>query len=349
MKKYIIYILSYFVSLSVISSCTDNDMGRDADRLIPISFATGNTNIEVIATRETGNATDDDQAVVIRTPADLKDKEVTLFAAKYTDATAGSKTWNFMRGLSGTVNQLGPSSPYFIDYDTVYYSPEENQKYDFISIYPAVGSSTAPGVTYKENAYPKVIVSLKDRPDLMIAQVSGKEKPTTDESITMKFQHQLVLVTFNIYKNTDTELEHNIYLNKMAMKGKTSAEFDPVSKTFDNYVDNTTGATIKVPGYPQPESFLIKEEPKHIRDIFLFPSDGDITEKTYDFVFVLNERDYTYKLPRTGEKWVAGMHYTYNVKVVGSDVYIEVDGKEHGVWIEEEIWNQEPGGEYETN
>lgn len=330
------YILKLCLACFIFSACTEAEIEKGP---FPIQFVGSTNEVEVIhtsTTRAEGDNSDD--AIIINNISDLKDKKISLYGIEY--ANTPTRSWNFMDRWEATVKES--NSNYEFDYATVngmqYYKVEGGLKYDFRAVFPAVDdANTNSGVTVSTKGFPYVDVKLEYRPDLMIAQADGKEKPNTATKIPLTFEHQLSLVTFNIYKDIESQQagteSHNIYLNKMTLAGRTIADFNLETKELTIDVDGFSGATILVPGLvpgsPYSE-FEIIEEPKKIRDLFLFPSDGDAVENKlkYTFEFTINERTYSTILPLAGKKWEAGLHYIYNIKVVGSDVYIEVGHEE---------------------
>lgn len=339
MNSKLLYTLIFTTLTLLFCACSESDSVLPQTN-IPIQFSTGVNAVSEVTSR----ADDNSEADIINSVSDLVGKQVSLFGAEYlTGNTPTETSWNFMRYWKADVNSGG-----VLNYASVpgqqlkYYSPENGFSYNFVAVYPPVGGSNSGVSSNSTGAFPSLRIQLQYRPDLMVADAIGRTKPNADVNIPLEFEHQLVLVSFNIYKtpvNPANPLEHNIYLNKMTMAGRTMADFNPVTKVFSN-VNAKTGATIRIPGYPY-SSFEVEEAPaKKVRDIFLFTANGDNSTERYEFTFELNEVPYSIILPREGKTWEAGKKYIYNIKVVGSDVYIEVegDGGSGGTLLQQEKW-----------
>lgn len=329
------YILSTCLLAFSISACTDPEMGNTDVAAVPIQFSAAVNAVTVTGTRSTDD--DDSEAFIVNDIADLKDKDITLYGIEY----ANSDTADFIPGWLASVKEVGSS--YLFDYATgqqlKYYKPENGLKYDFAAVFPPVGSGAGVSKGNKDT----LNIELEYRPDFMVAKNTQLSKPTGNVTVNipLRFEHQLALVSFYIYKDIESlppsSTSHNVYLNKMTLAGRTIANYSLSSSTFTN-VDGISGATIRVPGYPY-SSFLIEEDnTKKIRDLFLFPSNGTMQEEQYTFEFTINERVYKTILPAPGKTWEAGKQYKYTMKVVGSDVYIELGGPDSAEWklIQEE-------------
>lgn len=333
------YILNLCVLGFIASACEEPKMESVA---IPIQFSTSAKEVTISDTRSTRTEDDDSEALIINQISDLKDKDITLYGREY--ANSAGPNWDFIPGWNATVKASG--SNYVFDYATnnhmKYYKPEDGLKYDFTAVFPSVNTNN--GVSTSSRGFPFLEIQLEYRPDLMVADSTGIIKPTVSPVvIPLKFEHQLALITFNIYKDiksqTTPEAEsHNIYLNKMTLAGRTIADFNVTTKEFIP-VDGISGATIRVPGYPYSD-FLVKKEPQKIRDIFLFASNGNEATEQYTFDFIINEKNYKAILPASDKVWEAGKHYIYNMKVVGSDVYIELGNSgDEAIKLIQEKWN----------
>lgn len=333
---------AYLLGLSV-SACTKPEMESLATA-VPVLFSAAANGVTVIGTRNTDAADDESEAFIVNNIATLKNKDISLYGTEYANGAA-NKTWDFIPGWTATVRESG--SNHIFDYATAnepkYYKPDADFRYDFIAIFPSVGGNNT-GVSEAGNGFPDLRIELEYRPDLIVAKAENRTKPSTATPIPFQFEHKLALVTFNIYKDIESHPSgstgHNVYLNKMTLAGRTIADFNPATNTFTD-VDGISGATIRVPGSPYSD-FLIESTlpPKKIRDLFLFPSNGnDETAKKYIFDFIINEKSYQVILPAADKQWEAGKHYIYNMKVVGSDVYIELGGPDSEQWkLKQEEW-----------
>lgn len=323
-----------------ISACTESEVESLATA-IPVQFSAAVSGVTVTGTRSTDAADDESEALIIGDIADLKNKDISLYGTEYANG-ATDRIWSFIPGWTATVNEIGGNSVF--DYATAnqmkYYKPETGLKYDFIGIFPLVGGTNT-GVSEVGNSLQNLRIELQHRPDFMVAKAVNIDKPGTATAIPFRFEHKLALVTFNIYKDLESlppgSDGHNVYLNKMTLAGRTIADFNLSTDAFTD-VDGISGATIRVPGYPYSSFLVEKGPPKKIRDLFLFPSSGSVTAEQYTFDFIINEKSYKAILPDTGKQWEAGKHYIYNMKVVGSDVYIELGDPDGGEWklIQEE-------------
>lgn len=333
----------------IATACTETGEEHQTEQPIRFSASAGGVTVMPVTSTKAGN--DVSSTFIANSIADLKDSIITLYGTEYlTGAT--TKSWDFMGGWASTVKQSGSS--YAFDYATgnhmKYYMPDDRARYDFRAVFPSVSEDTASAVSQTTQGFPHVRVKLKYLPDLMVATVDGAAKNTVPlGSIPLKFEHQLALVTFNIYKDIESQTlppgeSHNIYLNKMTLAGRTIADFNVVDKEFTG-VDAKTGATVRVPGYPYSD-FLIKKDPEKIRDLFLFAADGNVVAEQYTFDFIINERSYKAVLPGSGKRWEKGLQYIYTIKVVGSDVYVELgDSDDDDMQLEQEEWDDEDMGE----
>lgn len=348
------HILNWCLVGIIASACTETELESNNTTLFPIQFSASTSGLSVTNSRSTDPNDDDSEAFIARNIADLENKRITLYGTEYANG-ATTKTWDFMNGWDATVSET--SGNYLFDYASAntlkYYKPQNGLKYDFRAVFPALtlGADNLTGVSKNnEKGFPYLKIELEYRPDLMVAVADGAQKPADNSTtIPFRFEHQLALITFNIYKDIESQTSeesesHNIYLNKMTLKGRTIADFNVVTKEFSS-MDAISGATIRVPGYPYSD-FLIKEEPQKIRDIFLFASNGGEETEQYTFDFIINERTYTALLPLSGKQWEKGKHYIYTMKVVGSDVYIEL-GKsdDENFKLIQEKWDDEEIGE----
>lgn len=323
-----------------VSACTEPEV-ESLSTAVPVQFSAAVNGVTVTGTRSTDAVDDESEALIIGNITDLKDKEISLYGTEY--ANGATKTWNFIPGWTATVKETGGN--HIFDYATAnqmkYYKPEAGFSYDFIGIFPLVGGTNT-GVSEVGNSFQNLRIELEHRPDFMVAKAENIAKPSTATAIPFRFEHKLALVTFNIYKDLESlppgSDGHNVYLNKMTLAGRTIANFNLSTNTFTD-VDGISGATIRVPGYPYSSFLVEKGEPKKIRDLFLFPSSGSVTAEQYTFEFIINENSYKAILPDTGKQWEAGKHYIYNMKVVGSDVYIELGGPDNDEWkLKQEEW-----------
>lgn len=328
----------------ILTACSETELGLESTK-IPILFSTSVYETEAISTRA---ADDNSEALIVNDMAAIKDKDITLFGAEYWNVS--TRTWNFIDGWNAIVTEP-VTGTYDFDYASghqmKYFSPQVGLRYDFLAVFPAASSVSESGVSWSDRGAPLMNIKLMYRPDLMVATTTGVTKPSIDSRIPLNFEHKLVLVTFNIYKDIDSHQSgepesHSIFLNKMTLAGKTMADFNPFTGEFSE-VDAKTGATVRIPGYPY-STFEVEEQPKKIRDIFLFPS-AVFGNELYDFDFELNENVYNVKLPSSNKKWEAGKHYTYNIKVVGSDVYIELGHEDDDMKLIQEKWDDEDKGE----
>lgn len=323
-----------FVALAF-SACAETETESVVAPVRFSAFASGIGASNAANTR-TGDGNAD--PTVVRGISDLKDKDITLLGSEYTPLA--TQTWSFMDNWKATVKETG------IDYATVnglkYYSPQSGIKYDFKAVYPLVSDDGNAGLSWSSGGFPLVNVKLEYAPDLMLAEVAGVTKPATPDSIPLEFKHQLVLIRFNILKEVapiGTE-SHNVYVNKISTTGRLAADFNLLTKQLIPAATQTA-FTIKDLGSPY-SSFLVEETSKEMFSWFVYPADGDVAAEQYTFSFVINAKEYKTTLPYAGKKWDVGMEYIYNLKVVGSDVYLEVDG---GMGLDQEAWEDLDGSD----
>lgn len=327
-----------FVALAF-SACTETE---PESVMAPVRFSAFASGIGVGNagnTRAGGNNAD---ASVISSVSDLKDKDITLLGSEYT--SSATQTWSFMDNWKATVKESGGNFDF--DYATAnglkYYSPQNGIKYDFKAVYPLISDDSNAGVSWGSGGFPLVNVKLEYAPDLMLAEVAGVSKPATQTSIPLEFKHQLVLLRFNIIKEVapiGTE-SHNVYVNKISTLGRLAADFNLLTKQLTPAAAQTD-FTIKDLGSPY-SSFLVEETSKEMLSWFVYPADGDVAAEQYTFSFVINGKEFKATLPYAGKTWEVGMQYIYNLKVVGSDVYLEVDG---GTGLDQEVWDDLDGSD----
>lgn len=339
------HILNFCLAGFIASACTKT--GIESNTELPIQFSGSANEVTVTEVNDSKTFDDDGETFIANNIADLKDRKITLYGTEYANG-ATNKVWNFIDGWEATVKESG--SNFVFDYATgnqmKYYKPQDGLKYDFRAVFPEVSADTASAVSLSTQGFPYLRIKLIHRPDLMVAKADEAIKPVDfPVSIPLKFEHQLALITFNIYKDIETlpapgTESHSIYLNKMTLAGRTIADFNVVTQEFSS-IDGKTGATVRVPGYPYSD-FLIKETPEKIRDLFLFVADGDIEAESYTFDFIINEKSYKAVLPASGKRWEKGQNYIYNIKVVGSDVYIELGhSDDESMKLTQEKWDDE--------
>lgn len=343
------HILNWCLAGFIASACTETELVENNATLYPIQFSVSASGLSVTNSRSTDPNDDDSEAFIAGDIADLANKRITLYGTEYANG-AITKTWDFMNGWNATVS--GSIGNYAFDYTTEnplkYYKPQDGLKYDFRAVFPALTMSAdeITGVLDSENGFPYLKILLEYRPDLMVAVADGAQKPANNTTtIPFRFEHQLALITFKIYKDIDSHASegvegHDVYLNKMTLKGRTVADFNVVTKEFSS-MDAISGATIRVPGYPYSD-FKITKDAKKIRDIFLFASNGSDDTEQYTFDFIINEKTYTAILPANGKQWEKGKHYIYTMKVVGSDVYIELgNSDDESMKLIQEKWDDQ--------
>lgn len=341
------HILNWCLAGLIASACTETELESNNTTMFPIQFSASTSGLSVTNSRSTDPNDDDSEALIVRKLEDLAEKRITLYGTEYANG-ATTKTWDFINGWDATVS--GTIGNYAFDYASgntlKYYKPQNGLKYDFRAVFPALTASADNNTGVSDKGFPNLKIELEYRPDLMVAAADGVIKPTnTPATIPFRFEHQLALITFNIYKDIESQPSvgaegHNIYLNKMMLKGRTVADFNVVTKEFSS-MDAISGATIRVPGYPYSD-FLITKNSQKIRDIFLFASNGDEETEQYTFDFIINEKTYTAILPASGKKWEKGKHYIYTMKVVGSDVYIELgNSDDESMKLIQEKWDDE--------
>lgn len=324
-----------FVALAF-SACTETEMESSA--MAPVQFSAFASGISVTDAGNTRTGGSNADPIVIRSISDLNDKDITLLGSEYQNSA--TQTWSFMDNWRATVAGAG------IDYATIngvkYYSLQPGFKYDFKAVYPLISSNSNAGLSWGSGGFPLVNVNLEYAPDLMLAEAAGVTKPTTPTSIPLEFKHQLVLIRFNIVKEVAPigTPSHNVYVNKISTKGRLTADFNLMTKQLTPATAQTD-FTIKDLGSPY-SSFLVEETSKEMLCWFVFSADGDVAAEQYTFSFVINGKENTVDLPKAGKKWDLGMEYIYNLKVVGSDVYLEVDG---GTGLDQEVWEDLDGSD----
>lgn len=328
-----------FVALAF-SACTETE--PESSAMAPVRFSAFASGIGVSNAANTKTGGGNAEASVVSSISDLKDKDITLLGSEYTNSA--TQTWSFMDGWKATVKETGGN--YFFDYATVngikYYSPQIGIKYDFKAVYPLISTDSNAGLSWGSGGFPLVNVKLEYAPDLMLAEVAGVSKPATQTSIPLEFKHQLAMVQFNIFEEFGPVGGGgpNVYLNKVTMLGSMVADFNLMTKQFVPALPEAE-FTIMNLGYPY-SSFLVEETSKEIFKMFLFPADGDNAARQYTFAFVINGKEYKATLPATGKEWQAGLQYIYNLKVVGSDLFLEVDG---GTGLDQEMWEDLDGSD----
>lgn len=327
-----------FVALAF-SACTETE---PESVMAPVRFSAFASGIGVSNAANTKTGGGNAEASVVSSISDLKDKDITLLGSEYTNSA--TQTWSFMDGWKATVKETGGN--YVFDYATVngikYYSPQIGIKYDFKAVYPLISTDSNAGLSWGSGGFPLVNVKLEYAPDLMLAEVAGVSKPATQTSIPLEFKHQLVLLRFNIIKEVAPVgiPSHNVYVNKISTEGRLTADFNLLTKQFTSATTHTD-FTIKDLGSPY-SSFLVEETSKEMFRWFVYPADGDVAAEQYTFSFVINAKEHNVSLPKAGKEWVVGMEYIYNLKVVGSDLFLEVDG---GTGLDQEMWEDLDGSD----
>lgn len=369
--------LFLFVFLLLLGSCTAEERREERSVSPPVLFNATKETV-TIENRQTTRAGIDESNPAMDSMDDLvaTDKEMLIYGLRYTDGY--TQPWTnggdlFMNGLTGPVVKNG--SDYRINYSPLkYYDPEDDQRYDFKLFFPAPQEATSElrdpsGVTILAPTAQRPLgfrVNLYRRPDLLKATLIGKRK--SDQPQPIQFEHMLTSVVLKIVKEdyddpSDPDpLEQNVYINRLTVSGVIRGTYDIIKEQFEppvksnpdpNLIDATSGASILVPGYTTDEEFLVPssgEEPKRIREIFLFPVASDASTaredlERYFFDIWLNERRYSFMIPNRNdagwEGWKPGERYTYTIKVSKADIYIELD-KDH---IDREPWNPEDKGD----
>lgn len=330
-----------FVALAF-SACADAETETESSAMAPVQFSAFASGIGVSNAANTRTGGSNADPIVIRSISDLKDKDITLLGSEYQNSA--TQTWSFMDNWKATVKESGGN--YVFDYATVnglkYYSPQNGMKYDFKAVHPLISTGSNAGLSWGSGGFPLVNVKLEYAPDLMLAEVAGVSKPAVQTSIPLEFKHQLVLIRFNILKEVAPigTPSHNVYVNKISTKGRLAADFNLMTKQLTPATAQTD-FTIKDLGSPY-SSFLVEETSKEMLSWFVFSADGDVAAEQYTFSFVINGIENKVDLPKAGKKWDLGMEYIYNLKVVGSDVYIEVDG---GTGLDQEKWEDLDGSD----
>lgn len=365
--------LCLFISLLLLSSCIGNEECMDQPVSPPVLFNAMKGTVTV-EERQTTRAGIDESNPAMDSMDDLvaSNKEMLIYGARYTDG--GSPDWTagnllFMNGLTGPVEKNG--TDYRINYSPQkYYDPEDDERYDFKLFFPAPqapasGLQDPSGVTILTPTNERPLgfrVNLYRRPDLLKATLTGKSK--SNQPLGLDFEHMLTSVVLKIVKDDYTEPtnpdspEQNIYINRLTISGVIRGTYDIIKEEFEppvkvntnpELVDAASGASILVPGYTTDEKFLVPmvgEEPKRIREIFLFPVAPEASTaredlERYFFDIWLNERRYSFMIPNRNdagwEGWRPGERYTYTIKVSKADIYIELD-KDH---ISREPWKPE--------
>lgn len=361
-----------FTCLLILGSCSNEVEKTERPSSSPPVLFNASKDAVVIESKPTTRAGIDDSNPAMDSMDDMVNsgKEILIYGARYLDGN--TPDWSlvsdlFMYALPGVVVKNG--SDYRINYSPLkYYDPDDNERYDFKLFFPAPqapasGLNDPSGVTIlpPTGERPHALrVNLYRRPDLMKATL--KEIRKTDQPLEPEFEHLLTSVVLKIVKakgdndpTTDDELDQDIYINRLTVSGVIRGTYDIIKEEFEppvmagtdpNLVDAASGASILVPGYTTDEEFLVPaagEEPKRIREIFLFPVDSTAsTEREklerYFFDIWLNERRYSFMLPVRNDTgwggWKAGERYTYTLKVDEADIYIELD-KDH---ISREPW-----------
>ena len=278
----------------------------------------------------------------IYSPDDLLDQNIYIFGNRY--PKAGSSDWSagsiFFNSVTGRLAKQG--TEYYLRYNPVkYWDPADRYKHDFRVVYP---TSTEQGVTLMatdaSNPNPRLYIELYKRPDLILASVDQATKTDgytaathTAKPLSLNFEHQLAFITLQIYK--DPSLDQNVYLDRIKVTGPTRGVFDVVDQKWSD-IEAVTGASILMPGWPQPPDFLIPDDendPKKIKDITLLNvpmssnlKPGETLPMThYVFTMWLNETQYQFTLPPAGKTWQKGYKYVYTLKVLGTDIHIEID------------------------
>lgn len=362
-----------FVGLLLLGSCTGIEDNLDPSVPAAVQFKATKETVAIESGRTTRAGIDNsDPAMNSMDDLANSDKNVLIYGASYdkdgsADWTAGANL--FMNGRTGSVEKS--NGDYRIDYGTPkYYDPEDDARYDFKLFFPAPtnpsgGLNDPSGVTILAPTTQRPLglrVNLYRRPDLLKATLSGRSK--TDQPLPIKFEHMLTSVKLQIVKDDDPDpsesdpLAQDIYINRLTVSGVIRGTYDIIKEEFEtpvkqhadpNQVDAATGASILVPGYNTDDEFLVPaagEEPKLIREIFLFPVDPTASTarddlERYFFDIWLNERRYSFVLPERNDAdwggWKPGQRYTYTLKVGKADIYVEL-GKDPDP-IEYEPWN----------
>lgn len=306
-------------------SCSDsNVIISQADDDFPIFFSAGE---ESSVSRAVVNPTDN-----------LNGQSMLLIGSAY--LAGNNPDWTThgliknLNGKRGTLTSTSASGIYNITYSPLaYYLAPNNYKYDFLGVYPYdhEGITIIPA-TSSTPFY--VDVNLHKQPDVMLATQTGLTKNATTVPMG-RLEHQLSQVSFNIKKLP--EIASTVFLNEMKITGKIKARFNPVTKAWSNFINET--GTVKYYGYNTPESFDVTVTPKDIRDIVVFPITATLTEY-YEFVLDINGTKTVVRLPEAGSTWEPGKRYKYNFTVTDSNIYIEVNPD---VEIEQEDWVEIPG------
>lgn len=327
-----------------VSACADSEMESS---MVPVQFAASAAEVKVDEIKSTRTGSSVPGMLLVGSVADMKDKQVTLYGSEYETTT--TQTWTFMDGWSALVKESGGN--YVFDYATTngmkYYSPKIGLMYDFKAVYPSISAGGDTGVSLSSGGFPVVDLNLERFPDLMLAENGGITKPNGQTSIPLEFEHQLVLVTFNIRKVLGTgeqgdDESHKIYLNKVLLNGNLTGSFNLQTKQLTT-VFTKSDFTVADLGSPF-STLLVGKVPQKACNVFLFPADGDESTQTYDFTFVINGINCKVTLPNPGQKWEVGMEYIYNLKIVGSDVYLEVNG-DTTTELEQEKWEDVDGSD----
>lgn len=284
-------------------------------------------------------------------------KEVLIYGARY--ANGGTANWTvgadnlFMNGVTGPVVKEGER--YKINYSPLqYYSPEDDDKYDFQVFFPAP-HTTSSGVTILNNGteLPRLRVDLQHRPDLLKATVTGAVKK--DQPNDLEFEHLLTSVVLKIRRaeadGTDTpeELKQDVFVNRVAVSGKMQSTYNIADGEFEatSSTDLARGVAILDPGYNRDSLYLVPsatdKDTMLLKELILFPvastaSTDSTALQRYFFNITLNERQYSLMLPPAGSsinEWKSGERYTYLIKVNKADIYLELNA------IERELWNVE--------
>lgn len=374
LKYNMCHIISFLslTCLFILSGCSNEmEMTERPSGSSPVLFNATKETVLIENEQTTTRAGIDDSNPAMDSLDDMvnSDKKILIYGTRYTDG--GMPNWSdlFINGLTGSVEKK--DSDYRINYSPLkYYDPDEDKRYDFKLFFPAPqnlasGMNDSSGVTILAPTTDRPLglrVNLYRRPDLMKATVTNVSK--TDQPLEPEFQHLLTSVVLKIIKAeedstlTPEELEQNIYINRLTVSGVIRGTYDIIKEEFEppvkenpdsSLIDATSGASILVPGYTTHEDFLVpsaKEEPRRIREIFLFPvapnaSTNQEDLERYFFDIWLNERRYSFMLPMRNDTvwggWKPGERYTYTLRVNEADIYIELD-EDH---ISREPWNPE--------
>lgn len=342
MKNRLREILVFCLVGLIVAACSETGMEHATEQ--PIRFAASANGVTVAP--GTKAFVDEGDIFIVNTIADLEDLRITLYGSEYLNG-ATTKMWDFMNAWEAIVRKSGSSYVFdyaFGDQQQRYFMPDDRARYDFKAIYPLISpNGSSAGVSLNALGFPQVDVDLKYRPDLMLATADGVVKNTVSPApVVLTFEHQLALVTFNIYKDMESPSTaiHKIFLNKVTLTGRTNAEFNILNKEFSAF-QNGADATILEPGYPYSD-FLVKNDPEKVCDLFLFAADGNVAAEQYTFDFIINERSYKVVLPASGKTWEKGLHYSYTIRVEGSDVYVELgDSEDDDIHLEQEEWDDE--------